>query len=223
MRSFQSVENKIKESDFFLRCLEVTKGPEIIYYLSAYLSAARSITFAMQVAMKGIADFEEWYKLQQQKLKEDPIALYLLEVRNYILHEGEYPIRTLLFNSSHSLGGFFFTQIPGKDQLETPTGEVFETCRQYMIVLLKIIRECLQNFGYSIDPVLRFNYVISTKKNTIEDIEEELGFPRGWTKIEGLSDENRIGVLQREIAKDTISIDDVFNKYLGTDRLGNFM
>ena len=52
MRSFQSVENKIKESDFFLRCLEVTKGPEIIYYLSAYLSAARSITFAMQVAMK---------------------------------------------------------------------------------------------------------------------------------------------------------------------------
>ena len=204
MRSFQSVENKIKESDFFLRCLEVTKGPEIIYYLSAYLSAARSITFAMQVAMKGIADFEEWYKLQQQKLKEDPIALYLLEVRNYILHEGEYPIRTLLFNSSHSLGGFFFTQIPGKDQLETPTGEVFETCRQYMIVLLKIIRECLQNFGYIIDP-------------------EELGFPRGWTKIEGLSDENRIGVLQREIAKDTISIDDVFNKYLGTDRLGNFM
>ena len=94
MRSFLSVENKIKESDFFLRCLEVTKGPEIIYYLSAYLSAARSITFAMQVAMKGIADFEEWYKLQQQKLKEDPIALYLLEVRNYILHEGEYPIRT---------------------------------------------------------------------------------------------------------------------------------
>ena len=92
-----------------------------------------------------------------------------------------------------------------------------------MIVLLKIIRECLQNFGYIIDPVLRFNYVISTKKNTIEDIEEELGFPRGWTKIEGLSDENRIGVLQREIAKDTISIDDVFNKYLGTDRLGNFM
>lgn len=36
MRSFQSVENKIKESDFFLRCLEATKGPEIIYYLGTF-------------------------------------------------------------------------------------------------------------------------------------------------------------------------------------------
>ncbi|WP_270482364.1 hypothetical protein [Alistipes communis] len=223
MRSFQSVENKIKESDFFLGCLESTKGPEIFYYLSAYLSAARSITFAIQVAMKGLADFEKWYKQQQQRLKEDPVALYLLEVRNYILHEGEYPIRTLLFVSPHSLGGFFFTPIPGKEQLETPSGEVSETCRQYMITILKIIRECFQRFGYIIDPVLRFNHVISSRQKTIEDIEEELGFPRGWTKIEGMSDENRAKVLQSELKKDTIHIDDIFNKYLGTDRLGNLV
>ena len=60
MKSFQLVENKIKESDFFLGYLEKIKGPDIVYFLSAYLSAARSITFALQVAMKGIHDFDEW-------------------------------------------------------------------------------------------------------------------------------------------------------------------
>lgn len=97
MRSFQVVENKINESDFFLEHLKSSKGVEIIYYLSAYLSATRSITFALQVAMRGIDGFEEWYKLQQHKLKGNPIALYLLEVRNYTLHEGEYPIYSRLF------------------------------------------------------------------------------------------------------------------------------
>lgn len=50
-----------------------------------------------------------------------------------------------------------------------------------------------------------------------------LGYPRGWTKIEGMSDENRAKVLQSELKKDTIHIDDIFNKYLGTDRLGNLV
>lgn len=56
-----------------------------------------------------------------------------------------------------------------------------------------------------------------------EDIEEELGYPRDWTKIEGMSEENRARVLQRELEKDTIPIDDIFNKYLGIDRLGYSM
>ena len=47
--------------------------------------------------MKGIHDFDEWYKLQQQKHKEDPIASYLLEARNYIVHEGEYATYTPSF------------------------------------------------------------------------------------------------------------------------------
>lgn len=219
MKSFQIVENKIKESDFFLGYLEKTKGPDIVYFLSAYLSAARSITFALQVAMKGIHDFDEWYNLQQQKLKEDPIASYLLEARNYTIHEGGYAIYSPLFFSS-SQQVLFFDTIPGKKQLKIPKEEIVKVCRQYMITLLQITRECFQKFGYIIDPVLHFDYIIASKKKTLEDIEYELGFPRGWTKIEGISEEQRRQMLRHEFEKDIFLIDYIFNKYLGTDRLG---
>lgn len=222
MRSFQVVENKINESDFFLEHLKSSKGVEIIYYLSAYLSATRSITFALQVAMRGIDGFEEWYKLQQHKLKGNPIALYLLEVRNYTLHEGEYPIYSRLFFASHPSEQLFFTQVPGKSQLEVPKENVIETCRQYMIMLLEIIRDCFQRFGYVMDPVLRFNHVISSKEKTLEDIEEELGFPRGWTNIADASQEDRVHILRQELKKN-LSIDFIFYKYLGTDRLGSIV
>ena len=89
-----------------------------------------------------------------------------------------------------------------------------------MITLLQITRECFQKFGYIIDSVLHFDYIIASKKKTLEDIEYELGFPRGWTKIEGISEEQRRQMLRHEFEKDIFLIDYIFNKYLGTDRLG---
>lgn len=107
-----------------------------------------------------------------------------------------------------------------KKQLKIPKEEIVKVCRQYMITLLQITRECFQKFGYIIDPVLHFDYIIASKKKTLEDIEYELGFPRGWTKIEGISEEQRRQMLRHEFEKDIFLIDYIFNKYLGTDRLG---
>jgi hypothetical protein len=69
--------------------------------------------------MKGIHDFDEWYKLQQQKLKEDPIASYLIGSAELIVHEGEYAIYTPSFFSS-SRGALFFNTILGKISLRYP-------------------------------------------------------------------------------------------------------
>lgn len=91
-----------------------------------------------------------------------------------------------------------------------------------MIMLLEIIRDCFQRFGYVMDPVLRFNHVISSKEKTLEDIEEELGFPRGWTNIADASQEDRVHILRQELKKN-LSIDFIFYKYLGTDRLGSIV
>jgi hypothetical protein len=53
----------------------------------------------------------------------------------------------------------------------------------------------------------------------LEDIEEELGFPRGWTDVEGTTEESRIQMLRQQFERD-VTINSVFEKYLGTDRLG---
>lgn len=53
--------------------------------------------------------------------------------------------------------------IAGKERLEGPLGKTSETCQQYIITLLKIIKESFQKFGYIIGSVLRFNHVIFSK------------------------------------------------------------
>ena len=54
----------------------------------------------------------------------------------------------------------------------------------------------------------------------MDDIEEELGFPRKWTDIEGIPYEERVKMLRHHFEKD-VTIDYVFEKYLGTNRFGD--
>ena len=61
--SFDWVDEKLFESDFFLTKLEETayNFSAARYYFSAFTSAARSVTFALQKVMKRIPGFDEWY------------------------------------------------------------------------------------------------------------------------------------------------------------------
>ncbi|KAA6350618.1 hypothetical protein EZS27_002008 [termite gut metagenome] len=97
MRSFQIIEDKIAETDFFLEKIEETTfGHEAFigtrYYLSAFLSAFRSITFALQAAMKDIPNFEEWYEQHQNALRQNDLAKYFIEARNLSQKVGYYPL-----------------------------------------------------------------------------------------------------------------------------------
>ena len=72
MRSFGIVEDKIKETDFFLSKLEKsTRNQDFFlgarFYLSAFTSTSRSITFSLQAAMKGIPDFKNWVLRSEER------------------------------------------------------------------------------------------------------------------------------------------------------------
>jgi hypothetical protein len=80
VRSFGAVENKFCEAEFFLQKLH----PEEIayetasYYLSAFASSSRSITFAIQSSMSGLPNFEGWWETKQKELRNNPLAEYFL-------------------------------------------------------------------------------------------------------------------------------------------------
>jgi hypothetical protein len=228
MRSFQIVEDKLKETDFFLEKIkESTRGKEMFlgtrYYLSAFLSAARSITFALQAAMKDIPDFEEWYEQHQNKLKQNDLARYFLEVRNLSQKIGYYPLTSgHMFrdkNNQRQVQYFFDHFLEDEIKSPIPKDDVVTACNRYFILLLELICDCFKNFGHIIDPVQYFTYSITEGGKSLEDIEEELGYPRGWTDIENTSTEERIRILRSEFEKD-ITVDCVFEKYLGTNRFG---
>jgi hypothetical protein len=186
-RSFQIVEQKVDESEFFLKkILEASYNfnlEEAQYYLSAFLSASRSITFCIQASISKLPNFDNWYSVHQDRLKENDLAKYFLFARNHSQKVGFYPIGggyTILDSNGKKRLAFTFTYFYPEDDKIIPKYEVIAACKEYFTMLLKIVQDCYQNYGADIDPDQYYTLETMKKLNlTIEDFEEELGFPRG--------------------------------------------
>jgi hypothetical protein len=94
MRIENPTRHKIQEAEYFLFKTKPTLEDDNVFYynLSAFLSAARSITYYMQKqyktgkSKKDKKDFDEWYRPKQQKMRDDPELKYLITARDAAIH-----------------------------------------------------------------------------------------------------------------------------------------
>ncbi|HEX3067498.1 MAG TPA: hypothetical protein VHX14_02910 [Thermoanaerobaculia bacterium] len=56
------------------------------FYLSAFLSALRSVTFYLQKQYSGDDPFREWYGIKQQEMEADPVLKMLNKKRVGVVH-----------------------------------------------------------------------------------------------------------------------------------------
>lgn len=201
-RGFWIISDKVAEADYFLEMLKNSKSDfkEFGYLLSAFVSASRSITFALQAVMSHYPGFSEWYEPYRQQLSQNSLAKYFSELRNHLQKVGSTPV----FFSGSFQGGqpeWYRSFIPTADLERAPEGQVTDLAEHYLIDVLKIIKQCYSDYREYVDPRAIFTPEgLNTLGWTIEDLEESLGFPRGWTDIEwddGNKDENRLHVLRR--------------------------
>jgi hypothetical protein len=59
VRSFEIVDHKIAEADFFCCRIQNAKVSEVRFFFSAFIAALRSVTFAMQASLDGATGFAE--------------------------------------------------------------------------------------------------------------------------------------------------------------------
>lgn len=203
-RSFDSVGRKFAEADFILERLNNTRGTlvEAGFFFSAFLSAARSVTLVLQAVMKDVDGFKDWYEVHQRELKADPVARYFKNRRDMAVHPGEFAIFGIVPASASDKEGSRYLMWPSMEN-NSSSNEILEagpTARIYMKSLAKLIITCYETFGSEIDPEIHY-----TKENlerlglTIEDVEESLGYQRGWTLVDGSDDEieRRLQLLRR--------------------------
>ncbi len=88
--TFDTVDHKIAEVEFFLRRLLHPSSFEFNCYFSAYLSAARSVTLALQRFLD-IDGMREWYEQRRETLKDDPLARTFKILRDDHVHGDRYP------------------------------------------------------------------------------------------------------------------------------------
>lgn len=221
LRSFDLVDFKVAEADFFLRNLQnagmnpLTAG----FYFSAYSAAARSITFCLQAVLKDLPGFEAWYDRKQAELKQDPLAQFFVASRNMSQKIGVVPIQAG-FSSENEKGeiksAFYFNR-EHPDFKNLPDCEVGQACAQYLRTLIKIVYECYVEFGPEIDPHQHY-----TRESfdllglTIDDADEELMGVRGWTYVDGWPEAYRWQALRNQLPG--CRIDHLFMEYLNLRR-----
>jgi hypothetical protein len=88
--------HKLREANFFLQQVKSTLDqPETLsYYLSAFISAARSVTMVLQFENGENQQFIDWYSKMQKDMKKDEIFSFFNSLRIDTIHlEGKIRFR----------------------------------------------------------------------------------------------------------------------------------
>jgi hypothetical protein len=219
MRTFDHVDNKLFEADFFAQKMDILEFDWFAMrcYFSAFVSSSRSVTFAMQASMKGIGGFAEWYANIQGELRNNEMDRFFHECRtddqkigfNHIVGGVMRDGRMDYWFSEHEQGKYNFT----------PKTDVLTSCKEQMVTLCKVVDQAYSAFGLEIDPDQRYTPEgLKALGYSLEDLEEDLGLPRGHTDIEwdsGNKDLERLEQLRRQIPGS--SVKPLLSKYLCRD------
>ena len=203
------MDKKVAETEFFLGKM-VEAGHEWFEfqcYLSAFLSAARTITLALQ-RFRHIPLFDDWYERYQDKLKGDPLAKFILETRNDHVHGGPSPV----------VGGMYYQGMATYQFCERngfASDDIVSSCREHFITLLRIVYDCYVVLGVHIDPQQYYTreHFASMGKN-IGQAEVEIW---GWVMTsyieDGFDEDDRWHELRGRVGQ--CQINHLFNGYLG--------
>lgn len=151
MKLYIAIADKLKEADFFL---EKMKGAnrqldELNYYFSAFVSAARSVTFVMQYVASELDGFEEWYGAVQAELRQNKLAKFMLEARNEHQKKGVQPISrgevvTLADGSEQLL--HFFDYLGIEPPAEVPRLDALTVCAIHMGTTTNLVDRFFRQF-----------------------------------------------------------------------------
>ena len=199
-KSFSFVEDKLAEAEFFLDHMK-TVGTNIFAlrcYFSAFVSATRSVSFVLQSVMKHVPGFDEWYSYKQSELKDNYLARFFLQRRNETLKIGDTRINAGMGYKDEDgrvIVRYHFLKVGPTDPFEPIENDVLTASQEYLRVIKEIVEDCTKEFAAEVDPDVFFTTEnLQSKGISIEDVEEMLGFPCGWTK--GIPDVERLRLLK---------------------------
>lgn len=201
--NFDTVDHKLAETEFFLQHLFHSDSFEFNCYFSAYLSASRTVTLALQ-RFYHIPGFESWYESHRDRLKSDELAKKFLSLRNDHVHGGRYPVS----GSVHHLGKSVYF-VKSCSEAEPSIDDIAVAARKNFITLLEIVYDCYVVFGPHIDPQQHYTRENFSKTGRgIDDaeleiwgwvcthlVEEGFGEDDGWHELHGHVDECHINHL----------------------------
>ena len=211
--TFETVDQKVAETEFFLRKMCEAGSDFFCFncYLSAFLSASRTVTFALQ-QFKHLPGFKAWYEPHRNRLRADKLAAFFLQMRNEHAQGGPYPVSGAAFHRGEARYYFPTSKEAASD---VRRDDVVRTCREYFVLLLEIIYDAYVGLGTYIDPQQYFTKEhFASIDRVIDDAEVEV---HGWVCEslieEGFDEDDRWSELRGHVGE--CQINHLFYSYLG--------
>ena len=184
-RPFELVEAKLEEAGFFLELLAAAGSDVFAFrcYFSAFVSAARSVTFVLQFVMHGVDGFDEWWGERQDEMRLDPLLRFFVERRNETLKTGETRITGGMFHigdDGQPVVRHFFGGYGPLDPFTPVVDDVESAAREYLDLLATLVRDCRGRFAAAIEGPFDLEALAATGW-TVDELEERLGWPPGWS------------------------------------------
>ncbi|HEY4301268.1 MAG TPA: hypothetical protein VGM73_10365 [Candidatus Didemnitutus sp.] len=209
--TFDTVDNKIAEAEFFLQKMcGCSHGKDFNWYFSAFLSAARTSTLALQRFKDAIPGFQAWYEPHRQRMATNDLAKAFLDMRNDHVHGGPYPVSGSM-SHGRTVEHYFRQNDPRKSSAPG-TPQVVQASTEYFVDLLEIVHDCYVKLGVHFDPQQYY-----TKENYPgRDIDAAECEVCGWvcTSLikEGFTKDDRWNELRGRVAE--CFINHLFRAYL---------
>lgn len=197
------VEERLREADYFSRELRRQRDLDVVhYYLNAFLSAARSVTFLLQKEMSRVAGFESWWGQQQQSLSQDNAARFFLKLRNFSQKEGRVSLVGVReHGTSRSSWTFRFAGNADKVPAELIHRDVTDCCTEHVAKIATLILRCCEHFPYHVSAHRALTIEgMRVLKLSMHDIFEAAGLPREWSNAnDGAPEEDTLRIIRESL------------------------
>lgn len=129
-RSFDSVDWKVAESEFSPRRIPECGSEffEVRCYVNAFVSSARSVTFALQSCLHDAPGFHQWHRARQEALQQDDLAKFFNDFRRVDQHIGDNLVGAGECRGVNRRTRCFF--LPTPEIREVPSEDVESACRR---------------------------------------------------------------------------------------------
>lgn len=101
---------KLEQAHFFktraLESISLQHREAFLNFFEAAIVFARSVTLFLQKEYRHTSDFNSWYSIKQELIREDPICKFFLNKRNYLLKEGSAGVYRLVPLTAKAKIGF---------------------------------------------------------------------------------------------------------------------
>jgi hypothetical protein len=186
------------EAEYFTRRLSRIRDHAHGFGLNAFLSAARSVTFLIQKEMSKVPGFADWWDARRGQMRDDDdqAMRFFLDLRNYSQKEG----RVAIFGqgSTNRRWSYWFasgTVVVPECVREV---EIVDACRMHLAKLARLTLQVADAFpAWSCPHRALTPEGIQMLSLDLDDLDDALGYGRGFSNIEGYGLEDRLRMLRR--------------------------